>query len=40
VHLGHLDLEKLPALLEQNPDAELVVDPGTADGLRERGTPL
>jgi L-ascorbate metabolism protein UlaG (beta-lactamase superfamily) len=39
-HFDHLDLEKLPALLEQNPDAELVVDPGTADGLRERGTPL
>lgn len=36
-HFDHLDVEKLPALLEQNPDAELVVDPGTADVLRERG---
>ncbi len=36
-HFDHLDIEKLPALLAQNPDAELVVDPGTADVLRERG---
>ncbi|WP_345410528.1 MBL fold metallo-hydrolase [Actinomycetospora chlora] len=35
-HFDHLDLEKLPALLGQNPDAELVVDPGTAEQLRER----
>jgi L-ascorbate metabolism protein UlaG (beta-lactamase superfamily) len=38
-HVDHLDLERLPALLEQNPDAELVVDPGTADVLRERDIP-
>jgi L-ascorbate metabolism protein UlaG (beta-lactamase superfamily) len=36
-HFDHLDLDRLPALLEQNPDAELVVDPGTAGVLRERG---
>jgi L-ascorbate metabolism protein UlaG (beta-lactamase superfamily) len=36
-HPDHLDLDRLPALLEQNPDAELVVDPGTAGVLRERG---
>ncbi|MDD7965687.1 MBL fold metallo-hydrolase [Actinomycetospora lemnae] len=35
-HVDHLDLDKLPALLGQNPDAELVVDPGTAEQLRER----
>jgi L-ascorbate metabolism protein UlaG (beta-lactamase superfamily) len=38
-HFDHLDLEKLPALLGQNPDAELVVDPGTAEQLRERDIP-
>jgi L-ascorbate metabolism protein UlaG (beta-lactamase superfamily) len=36
-HFDHLDLEKLPALLQRNPTAELVVDPGTSDVLRERG---
>lgn len=36
-HFDHLDIDKLPALLEQNPHAELVVDPGTAGLLRERG---
>ncbi len=36
-HFDHLDVDKLPALLEQNPGAELVVDTGTADVLRERG---
>ena len=35
-HFDHLDLEKLPALMRQNPDAEVVVDPGTAADLRER----
>jgi L-ascorbate metabolism protein UlaG (beta-lactamase superfamily) len=35
-HFDHLDLEKLPALLAQNPDAELVVDTGTAATLRDR----
>ncbi|MEJ2869779.1 MBL fold metallo-hydrolase [Actinomycetospora sp. OC33-EN08] len=36
-HFDHLDVERLPALLEQNPGAELVVDEGTAGVLRERG---
>ncbi len=36
-HPDHLDLEALPGLLARNPDAELVVDTGTADVLRERG---
>lgn len=35
-HFDHLDVDKLPALLGQNPDAELVVDPGTAEVLGER----
>lgn len=35
-HFDHLDVEKLPALLAQNPEAELVVDTGTASVLRER----
>ncbi|GAA4736414.1 MBL fold metallo-hydrolase [Actinomycetospora chibensis] len=35
-HFDHLDLEKLPALLAQNPSAELVVDTGTAEQLRQR----
>jgi len=35
-HPDHLDVDKLPALLGQNPGAELVVDPGTAEQLRER----
>ena len=32
-HPDHLDPERLPALLRANPDARLVVDPGTADQL-------
>ena len=35
-HFDHLDLDKLPALLAQNPGAELIVDTGTAEQLRER----
>lgn len=35
-HADHLDLDKVPALLAQNPGAELVVDTGTAATLRER----
>ncbi|GAA4897350.1 MBL fold metallo-hydrolase [Actinomycetospora straminea] len=38
-HFDHLNLDKLPALLGQNPGAELVVDPGTAEQLRERDIP-
>ena len=36
-HFDHLDVEKLPALLERNPYAQLEVDPGTAAVLSERG---
>lgn len=34
-HFDHLDTATLPALLERNPDAELIVDPGTAEQLGE-----
>lgn len=36
-HPDHLDVDKLPALLGQNPGAELVVDPGAGGVLREKG---
>ncbi len=36
-HFDHLDVDHLPALLERNPDAELVVDPGTAEVLAGKG---
>jgi L-ascorbate metabolism protein UlaG (beta-lactamase superfamily) len=36
-HFDHLDVDGLPALLERNPTAELVVDRGTAEVLSERG---
>ncbi|MER7084017.1 L-ascorbate metabolism protein UlaG, beta-lactamase superfamily [Saccharopolyspora kobensis] len=36
-HPDHLDLERLPALLAANPDARLVVDPGSAASIAERG---
>ena len=32
-HPDHLDLERLPALLRANPDAQLIVDSGTAGQL-------
>src|SRR5689334_23154149 len=32
-HPDHLDPERLPALLRGNPDARLIVDPGTAEQL-------
>jgi L-ascorbate metabolism protein UlaG (beta-lactamase superfamily) len=32
-HFDHLDTERLPALLRGNPDARLIVDPGTAGEL-------
>ena len=35
-HGDHLDPERLPALLRANPDARLIVDPGTATQLDER----
>ncbi|RZS41382.1 L-ascorbate metabolism protein UlaG (beta-lactamase superfamily) [Herbihabitans rhizosphaerae] len=30
-HFDHLDLERLPTLLAANPDAELIIDPGSED---------
>ncbi|RKT84697.1 L-ascorbate metabolism protein UlaG, beta-lactamase superfamily [Saccharopolyspora antimicrobica] len=36
-HPDHLDLERLPALLAANPDARLVVDPGSVASIAERG---
>ncbi|MCD2192898.1 MBL fold metallo-hydrolase [Actinomycetospora endophytica] len=36
-HFDHLDVDNLPTLLERNPYAQLMVDPGTADVLSERG---
>ncbi|KAA5829106.1 MBL fold metallo-hydrolase [Saccharopolyspora hirsuta] len=36
-HFDHLDLDRLPALLAANPNARLVVDPGSAASVEERG---
>ncbi|MGI8308935.1 MBL fold metallo-hydrolase [Saccharopolyspora hattusasensis] len=36
-HFDHLDLDRLPALLSANPDAHLVVDPGSASAVAEKG---
>ena len=36
-HLDHLDLDRLPALLDANPDAALVADPASAGDLASRG---
>ncbi|OXM52371.1 MBL fold metallo-hydrolase [Amycolatopsis alba] len=36
-HFDHLDVERLPALLEANPGAQLIVDPGSADTVRKIG---
>jgi L-ascorbate metabolism protein UlaG (beta-lactamase superfamily) len=36
-HFDHLDLERLPALLDANPDAELIADTASTDLLAERG---
>lgn len=36
-HTDHLDLARLPALLAANPDAELLVDAGSAAGLADAG---
>ncbi len=36
-HPDHLDLERLPALLDRNPDAALVVDSASASQLTEAG---
>ena len=39
-HPDHVDLEKLPALLERNPEAVLHADDGTAAQLADRGLPV
>jgi L-ascorbate metabolism protein UlaG (beta-lactamase superfamily) len=39
-HPDHVDLDKLPTLLDRNPDAALHSDPGTADQLEQRGLPV
>jgi L-ascorbate metabolism protein UlaG (beta-lactamase superfamily) len=36
-HADHLDVERLPTLLERNPDATLITDEGSAEQLAERG---
>ncbi|GAB2978725.1 MBL fold metallo-hydrolase [Amycolatopsis acidiphila] len=36
-HFDHIDSEKLPALLEANPDAKLIVDPGTEETVAKLG---
>lgn len=36
-HFDHLDLDRLPALLEANPGAQLIVDPGSAADVAEKG---
>ena len=39
-HADHVDPDKLPALLERNPEAVLHADEGTAAQLAERGLPV
>ncbi|WP_290050514.1 MBL fold metallo-hydrolase [Amycolatopsis solani] len=36
-HFDHLDVEKLPKILEANPDAKLIVDPGSAEAVQKLG---
>ncbi|MBB4687526.1 MBL fold metallo-hydrolase [Amycolatopsis jiangsuensis] len=36
-HFDHLDAERLPALLAANPDAKLIVDPGSAEAVEKLG---
>ncbi|WP_414936835.1 MBL fold metallo-hydrolase [Amycolatopsis sp. cmx-11-51] len=36
-HFDHLDADRLPALLEANPGAQLIVDPGSAEAVRKIG---
>lgn len=36
-HPDHLDVDRLPAVLEANPGARLIIDPGSADAVRELG---
>ena len=39
-HPDHLDFSRVPALLDANPDAQLVTDPGSAEMIRERDLPV
>jgi L-ascorbate metabolism protein UlaG (beta-lactamase superfamily) len=39
-HFDHLDVDKLPALLEANPNAQLITDPGTAGIIEKLGLPF
>jgi L-ascorbate metabolism protein UlaG (beta-lactamase superfamily) len=36
-HPDHIDLEKLPVLVQANPNAQLIVDPGSEKAVREAG---
>jgi len=36
-HFDHLDVERLPKVLEANPDAKLIVDPGSATEVQKLG---
>jgi L-ascorbate metabolism protein UlaG (beta-lactamase superfamily) len=36
-HYDHIDSEKLPGLLEANPDAQLITDPGSRDTVEKLG---
>ncbi|HKS45556.1 MAG TPA: MBL fold metallo-hydrolase [Amycolatopsis sp.] len=36
-HSDHIDADRLPALIEANPDAKLVIDPGSEDTVRKLG---
>ena len=36
-HFDHLDAERLPKILEANPDAKLIVDPGSAPEVEKLG---
>ncbi|MFF5985594.1 MBL fold metallo-hydrolase [Prauserella flavalba] len=38
-HFDHIDTEKLPAVLEANPDAKLITDPGSRETVEKLGLP-
>ncbi len=39
-HFDHLDVQRLPQVLEANPDAKLIVDPGSAPEVEKLGLPF
>ena len=39
-HFDHLDVERLPKVLEANPDAKLIADPGSAPEIEKLGLPF